>query len=82
VAWTVGSKVFFSEEKKQETFATSDPGAAWKVRDSIRKSLLVLFFRKEHFLAFAPAPPVFGGGGNALGLPGTYRWIAHGAGHH
>ena len=43
----LGSKVFFSEEKKQKTFANSDPGAACKVRDSTRKSLLVLFFRKE-----------------------------------
>jgi len=30
-----GSKIFFSEEKKQKTFAFSDICAAWNVRDSI-----------------------------------------------
>jgi hypothetical protein len=49
-----GRKAFFSEEKKQKTFANSGVGAACKVRDSNRKSLLVLFFRKEHFLASTP----------------------------
>jgi hypothetical protein len=44
----VGRKVFFSEEKKQKTFATSCVGASRKGHDSICKSLLVLFFRKEH----------------------------------
>jgi hypothetical protein len=29
------NKVFFSEEKKQKTFAISGVCAAWKVRDSI-----------------------------------------------
>jgi hypothetical protein len=74
-------KVFFSEEKKQKTFANSGVCAPWKVRDSTiapgsggrlapqpstsrhrirtppdkaatatEKSLLVLFYRKEHFL--------------------------------
>jgi hypothetical protein len=37
-------KVFFSEEKNQKTFAI-DPAAAATATD---KSLLVLFFRKEH----------------------------------
>jgi len=51
---------FFSEEMKQKTFANSDPRAACMVRDSTPKSLLVLFFRKEHFLTFfhaATLPP-------------------------
>jgi hypothetical protein len=30
-----GRKVFFSVEKKQETFANSGVCAAWQVRDSI-----------------------------------------------
>jgi hypothetical protein len=38
-----GRKVFFSEEKKQKTFANSGVGAAGTVRDSNKQSLLVLF---------------------------------------
>jgi hypothetical protein len=48
------SKVFFSEEKKQKTFANSGVGAAGRVRDSTRKSLLVLFFRKERLPFLGP----------------------------
>ena len=51
VAELKGSKVFFSEEKKQKTFANSGVCAACEGRDSIRKSFLVLFFKKEHFLS-------------------------------
>jgi hypothetical protein len=59
-------KVFFSEEKKQKTFANSDPGAACGVRDSVVK--VFWFFSSEknaiHFRPLAiraqppyPAPP-------------------------
>jgi hypothetical protein len=47
VALKPDRKVFFSEEKKQKTFANSGVCAAGEGRDSTRKSLLVLFFRKE-----------------------------------
>jgi hypothetical protein len=51
-------KVFFSEEKKQKTFANfgADAGSACQdKRESKDKSLLVRFFRKEHacFLGLA-----------------------------
>jgi hypothetical protein len=49
-------KLFFSEEKHQKTFANSGVCAAGKVRDSVRKSLLLLFFRKEDLACFL-APP-------------------------
>jgi len=48
------SKVFFSVEKKQKTFANAGVCAACLGRDSIRKSFLVLFFKKEHLPCFAP----------------------------
>jgi hypothetical protein len=53
-----GSKVFFSEEKKQKTFANS----MWVPPDKTAKhsqSLLVLFFRKELLpsLSTPCAPP-------------------------
>jgi hypothetical protein len=46
------SKVFFSEEKKQKTFISS-PASRWVQGNACGaqpedKSLLVLFFRKEH----------------------------------
>jgi hypothetical protein len=47
-----GSKVFFSVEKKQKTFANSGVCAACTVRDSTEKSLLVLFYRKEHLTSW------------------------------
>jgi len=50
-----GRKAFFSEEKKQKTLQmqvfvppAQQAAASGKGRDSTRKSLLVLFFRKEH----------------------------------
>jgi hypothetical protein len=51
------SKVFFSEEKKQKTFANSGVSAAGEDRDSTRKSLLVLFIRKERLPFFVPPRP-------------------------
>jgi hypothetical protein len=46
------SKVFFSGEKKQKTFVFAQLAVGWPwpgIRRSTRtKSLLVLFFRKEH----------------------------------
>jgi hypothetical protein len=47
-------RMFFSEEKNQKTFANAGPGAPCQVRDSTEKSLLVLFFRKEHSFFLAP----------------------------
>ncbi len=41
------SKVFFSEEKKQKTFARWSR-SLWHLRAKNRKSFLVLFFKKEH----------------------------------
>jgi len=46
-------KVFFSEEKKQKTFANSGVCAAWKVRDSTRKSLWFLSSEKNAFLGLS-----------------------------
>jgi DNA-binding transcriptional ArsR family regulator len=40
-------KVFFSEEKKQKTFANSGVGAAWKVRDSTQKKSFGSFLQKR-----------------------------------
>jgi uncharacterized protein len=37
----------FLKKKKQKTFANGGVGTACMVRDSARRSLLVLFFRKE-----------------------------------
>ena len=48
-------KAFFSEEKKQKTFASLQACAAGWVRDSTDKSLLVLFFRKEHLPTLLPS---------------------------
>jgi hypothetical protein len=45
-----GSKVFFSEEKKQKTFANSDPGAACHVRDSTGKVFWFFSSEKNAFL--------------------------------
>jgi hypothetical protein len=42
-----GSKAFFSEEKKQKTFANSGVCAACKVRDSIRKKSFGSFLQKR-----------------------------------
>jgi hypothetical protein len=42
-----GSKVFFSEEKKQKTFANLVSEVLATPSQS-RKSFLVLFFKKEH----------------------------------
>jgi hypothetical protein len=56
-----GRKVFFSEEKKQKTFDLLGVGAAGEIRDSICKSLLVLFFRKERLPSF-PSPNQHRGG--------------------
>jgi len=39
-------KFFFSEEKKQTTFAHSDVCAAWEGRDSIEKKFFGSFFQK------------------------------------
>jgi hypothetical protein len=52
-----GSKVFFSEEKKQKIFANSVVCAAWKVRDSIEKKSFGSFFQKRT-LSFSPSPQV------------------------
>jgi len=38
---------FFSEEKKQKTFATSDVCAACKVRDSIKQKSFGSFLQKR-----------------------------------
>jgi len=40
-------KVFFSEEKKQKTFALSGVCAAWTVRDSIEKKSFGSFLQKR-----------------------------------
>jgi hypothetical protein len=57
-------KVFFSEEKKQKTFmmAPADRSRPWPDRwnQPRIKSLLVLFFRKEHTyfqICLNPSPP-------------------------
>jgi hypothetical protein len=51
-----GKEGLLSEEKKQKTFANSGVCAACRVRDSVGKSLLVLFFRKER-LPLRPGKP-------------------------
>jgi hypothetical protein len=56
VVASIERKMFFSEEKNQKTFVSQQAEAyrPWpgSVRQRRRKSLLVLFFRKEH-LAYA-----------------------------
>jgi hypothetical protein len=50
-----GSKVFFSVEKKQKTFAISGVCAACMVRDSIEKKSLGSFLQKRTSF-FLPSP--------------------------
>jgi len=45
-----GRKVFFSEEKKQKTFANSGFGAACKGRDSVGKVFWFFSSEKNAFL--------------------------------
>jgi hypothetical protein len=79
-------KFFFSEEKKQKTF-TSPPlprSRPWPVgfRSAQNKSLLVLFFRKEHTcLTFLPNPSIIVQRGiNAtvrFSKPGRFPFLSH-----
>jgi hypothetical protein len=50
--------VFFFEKKNQKTFALAlwppDVSLRPLARNQTSKSVLVLFFKKEHFLRFAP----------------------------